>query len=697
MKNSFNCFAVSVALNLMHTLTAKIVASALQDTDSCPITHRLQALGVLVQFLMLVGVHCLQACYPIDLFGKCKLMNPYFLFLFVIVGVFAGSSLPKLGSLSNENRVKCGAYGFGNVAMMRLHKNRILTIDEALKCYRMQNGFISRREFEEIHNFIKRVESVKSKDPISESDFEMLEKMQFYTLVDIARSFFEQTMYPNSVPLIDPSEILIWRYIHFVCSKVSKLTFKDFLAFFFCSKNINFLERKKFLDFVRLVEFVQGGSERDFLGNILILDAIFTGGITNSERILLARHCIFSHDILSIDQSKLFSIKKNRFSFFTCKMFEFYSKESTVRLKKLEIKRLPDQKNEFFFKMLQHHSSTLESLTISKPRNSNGIPVPIRFSNLVEFSFPGASVNFLRNFEFSLHPRYTSLIFSTGVSFFKESNGQEYFKIVNSFLQLDSLLLFVASNKNLKHLKIKNHLLNREQFREQLKSIVSSLKQLEICEFSQSSPNEMKGFFHSENSITSLGIFSDNPPFDWSLLKRDLSKLKKFTLESPRIIQFDLFLHFLRQNNLETLSLPEFIPEKSQMEQFFKEINELKSLKNLHLQTKIFERFEQVSLDKRFQALHFQTLVPIFTIFHSLPSGPGVKYLSMKWTAEISLKLSESDIETLKSKFPSLEVLFFVESTLSHSGNCEFEMHSVQRLEEIDILSSVPHLFISRF
>lgn len=85
--------------------------------------------------------------------------------------------------------------------------------------------------------------------------------------------------------------------------------------FFFDLKCINYFKREEFLDFIPFGDVVQCGFERQFIRNILFLDAIFTHGITNCENILLAKHCIFSCHTPSLDQTKLFSINRTRLIF----------------------------------------------------------------------------------------------------------------------------------------------------------------------------------------------------------------------------------------------------------------------------------------------------------------------------------------------------------------------------------------------
>lgn len=557
-----------------------------------------------------------------------------------------------------------------------------LCSEGALQAYRRKHGFISRHDFEEIKNFISRVKSIQPADAFTEEDANILKKMRFTSLVEFVSSHFDQSL----------EQGLYWGDILSLCEKfVLDLKFDQILEILFGFKSLNSLSREEFLKFNAVVAFLRDTQIDRRIENILFLNG-FLSEAANTELHFLANKAIFSEDTISFDFNQCSQIARERLCFFVAKIFGHYSREhsneSFSGLKTLRLSNLPRELTFSMEQMLQKNAHSLNSLSIS---HFFGVPsVAIRFPNLTEIYLNNCTERL--NFVFDLHAFYTSLTLLNG---FSVAEGSNCFSVAGSTMQIEPLLHFIGSNKNLEYLKIQNQALNSDEYSQKFQSVLGSLKSLKKCEFLYCNPKNLEDYFDS--SLESLSIHSDSPSFNWISLPKDFQQLKKFEYGSHLIAKPAEFLAFISNSNLETIAMPKFFPLQGEKE-YFEALNGIQSLKSVQLRMHNYEIYQDCALDQRFEALFVRSLRfdPTQSAASTLPSGKGVKFLCLFSAFPSKIHFDAREVEILKQKFPNLQVLFMHNLTQSCGVQLDFETCHIKTVDEIDFFRSLPHLSFGR-
>lgn len=569
----------------------------------------------------------------------------------------------------------------------------LVSEEEAFLAYSKEQGFILRKDFIEIVNFIARVKEAKVNEVFTTKDEEMLRKMGFVPLLSIS--------FPCLV--FNPSDCSQRNWDRVFKTYELEMPFYQALNVLFHLYPVDFMSRKEFLEFHRAIDFLQGGESQsferiEFLCDIFSSDESFN--IKNSELRYLSTKANFTADIFSLDFVALIKVFGDRSFTIVQEILEYYSDKTEARLKKIEIMNLPVyeteegmQLNFHFYEMLRLHSTTLESFSINS--DNSACDSKIWFPNLTELTIK-RSLRSCESFRFLLHSNYTVLESSEELTIVQGPDTKEYFKVCSESDNIKPLVHILHSNPSLEQLSFKSSLQIPSQ---ELQQAVRTLKHLKHFRPEILQCN-LYNFFHPENELESLGILHSDEFINWKSLGEDLPHLKTLFFMGFDLMHTNEFLHFLSNSNLQSISLPLlYVLDKER--RIYNAFNNLESLLSIRLAIYNNSEMKYFFLHKRFVAVQIREVqicdnfnpAPSSILQH-LPSGEGVKYLKIDSLPFEFCLFCPNDIQVLKSKFPALELLIVPCNTLLKPfPSVDFEIR--EKIGKVDdqFFSSVPHAF----
>ena len=551
----------------------------------------------------------------------------------------------------------------------------LCTLQKAFNEY-SQLHTISEQEFVGVQEFLSRVQAANSEELVSKEDKEKLQELPFQSLVF-------SVFFPESLQN-DPKEYsqVTWGDIDASCRRLETkcdennvcktvehgMPFLKVLRLLYCFESVDSLSRDEFFDFFYLLDFLQGGKQRDLIVKMESLNNTLQSFISNSDlryfaqrdeslKVLLA---IWSPGTLFVDSDRLrlsfgegidVTLKK------VLSRLATQSKSTSVfNLQKLEIHNIST--NSMLTSLLEILESNAETLTcLSIHCFQFHCPQRILLPNVREISIQLWTAENCQIF-FLLHSNYTVLEIGNNIHM-TEISGKKYFQIA-SLPNINSLECLIKENKNLNSLQMNFNLSldNEDSSHQNLKGAVYSLKDLKSFKLITNFI-DLDGWFHPEIKLHSLSICGIGR-MDWKGPAQKFPYLKNLSIRNLSQRNHKGFLKFISNCRLESLSLHfgyRFNREKGI--QLISALSQLPSLKSFTLELGNNLEVQFRESDNGFQTVDIK-LRPDQdwkSFVSTLSFGRNIKCLRISSFGNQGIIVTWQDIQALREKFPKLELL----------------------------------------